>query len=74
MEIFKLKESEEYIELNNLLKRLGWVATGGEAKMHIKEGKITVNGEVETRIRKKMRAGDVAKLGDEEGKVESHAA
>jgi len=69
MEEFKLKESEEYIELNNLLKRLGWVATGGEAKMMIKEGKITVNGEVEKRVRKKMRVGDVAKQGESEGKV-----
>lgn len=70
MEIFKLKESEEYIELNNLLKRLGWVATGGEAKMHIKEGKVTVNDEVELRVRKKMRSGDTVVSGTQEGKVE----
>lgn len=70
MEVFKLKENEEYIELNNLLKRFSWVASGGEAKSVIKEGKITVNGETELRVRKKMRAGDSVKFGDKEGKVE----
>ena len=66
MEIFKLKPSEEDIELNNLLKRLGWVATGGEAKFAIKEGKVIVNGDVDTRVRKKMRSGDIAKFGSDE--------
>lgn len=70
METFKLKEGEEYIELNNLLKTLSWVASGGEAKMAIKEGKVIVNGEKELRIRKKMRAGDTFSLGKDKGKVE----
>ncbi|MTI38370.1 RNA-binding S4 domain-containing protein [Fulvivirga lutimaris] len=70
MEIFKLKEDEEYIELNNLLKALNWVASGGEAKAIIKEGSVIVNGEVETRVRKKMRCGDTVKLQNDEAKVE----
>lgn len=70
MEVFKLKESEEFIELNNLLKRFGWVVTGGEAKMKIKKGEVSVNGEVETRVRKKMRSGDEVTFGKEKGKVE----
>jgi ribosome-associated protein len=69
MEIFKLKEGEEYIELNNLLKVLNLVASGGEAKNVIKEGLVTVNGEVETRIRKKMRSGETFNFGGKEGKV-----
>ena len=69
MEIFKLKESEEYIELNNLLKIFNWVASGGEGKMMIRQNEVSVNGEVETRIRRKMRSGDLVKLGDKEGKV-----
>jgi len=69
MESFKLKSEEEYIELNNLLKILGWVATGGEAKLAIKQGEVIVNSEVDTRVRKKMRTGDSAKFGDEEVKI-----
>ncbi|MEO9805896.1 MAG: RNA-binding S4 domain-containing protein [Reichenbachiella sp.] len=70
MEVFKLKADEEYIELNNLLKAFGWVATGGEAKIRIDQGEVTVNGEVETRRRKKMRTGDTVLFEDMKGKVE----
>jgi ribosome-associated protein len=70
MELFKLKESEEYIELNNLIKRFGGVTTGGEAKMAINQGEVKVNNEVETRVRKKMRSGETVAYGSEEGKVE----
>ena len=70
MEVFKLKEDEEYIELNNLLKRFSWVGSGGEAKILIKEGEVMVNGEVETRVRKKMHSGDTVQLDDKTGKVE----
>lgn len=62
METFKLKESEEYIELNNLIKMLGWVATGGEAKARIDQQEVLVNGEIETRRRKKVRPGDVVQF------------
>jgi len=69
MEVFILKEGELYIELNNLLKRFSWVASGGEAKILIKEGEVRVNGEVETRVRKKMYSGDTVALDDMEGKI-----
>lgn len=69
METFNLKPDEEYIELNNLLKALGWVATGGEAKIRIDNGEVKVNNEVETRRRKKMRAGDTVEFEGEKGKV-----
>lgn len=69
MEIFKLRPDEEYIELNNLLKAFGWVATGGEAKIRIDNGEVTVNGEVETRRRKKMKAGDKVAFDNQTGKI-----
>ncbi len=59
MENFKLKEGEEDIELKNLIKLLGWVDTGGEAKVRIDNQEIKVNGEIETQRRKKIRRGDV---------------
>ncbi|MEQ9166131.1 MAG: RNA-binding S4 domain-containing protein [Fulvivirga sp.] len=71
MEIFKLKKDEDYIELNNLLKTLNWVASGGEAKALIQEGNVIVNNEVETRVRKKMRAGDIVKLYEYEAQVKA---
>ncbi|MFT6855969.1 MAG: ribosome-associated protein [Cyclobacteriaceae bacterium] len=58
MEKFKLKQGEDFIELNNLLKILGWVSTGGQAKQAISEGLVEVNKKVDTRKRMKLRSGD----------------
>lgn len=49
----------EFVELCNLLKLESLTQSGGEAKFVIAEGHVRVNGEVETRKRKKVRAGDV---------------
>ncbi len=54
---FKLKT--EFIELDNMLKALQLVASGAEAKQCIQSGLVKVNGQVENRIRRKLRAGDV---------------
>ena len=70
MENFKLKEGEEYIELKNLIKILGWVGTGGEAKFRIDNQEIKVNGEIETQRRKKIRSGDIVMSGDNQAQVE----
>jgi ribosome-associated protein len=58
------------IRLDQLLKAHGLVDTGGQAKLLIQEGEVQVNGEVETRRRRQLHAGDVVLLGDEELKVE----
>lgn len=63
MENFTLKAGEEYIELKNLIKLLGWVDTGGEATSRIDNQEITVNGAIETQRRKKVRSGDVVTFG-----------
>ena len=70
MDTFKLDESEEYIELNNLIKILGWVATGGEAKARIDQQEVKVNGEIETRRRKKIRVGDIVAFNGETVTIE----
>lgn len=49
---------EEPIELCQLLKFAGLAGTGGEAKLVIARGMVSVNGEVETRKRRKIVAGD----------------
>ena len=56
METFTLKT--EFIALSQLLKTMGMVGTGGEAKMRIQAGEVLVNDQVETQVRKKLRAGD----------------
>jgi ribosome-associated protein len=56
----------EFIELNVLLKLLGLAPSGGAAKALIAEGAVTVDGDVETRIRRKLRAGQVVRLAEEE--------
>lgn len=52
--------------LDQFLK-LSWVVeTGGHAKIVIQNGEVKVNGEVETRRRRKLVVGDVVELGDKQ--------
>lgn len=48
----------EPIELCQLLKYAGLTESGGAAKAVISEGKVLLNGVVETQKRKKVMAGD----------------
>lgn len=48
----------DYIKLQDLLKLAAAVQTGGEAKLVVQEGDVTVNGEVCTMRGKKLRPGD----------------
>jgi ribosome-associated protein len=54
--------TREPVELYKILKFEGLVTTGGEAKLLIDDGQVTVNGEIETRRRKKIVDGDVIKF------------
>jgi ribosome-associated protein len=51
--------------LGRALKASGLVGTGGEAKVLIQAGEVSVNGEVETRRGRRLREGDVVEVGDE---------
>jgi ribosome-associated protein len=62
--------SEEPIELYKILKFNNMVASGGEAKYVISEGRVMVNGKVETRKRKKIFSGDVLEFGEEKIRVQ----
>jgi ribosome-associated protein len=61
--------SDAPIELYKILKFESMVASGGEAKQVIAEGRVSVNGEVETRKRKKLFSGDVVEFGDEKIRI-----
>ena len=54
----------EYIKLQDLLKFAAVTYTGGEAKVLIQDGAVSVNGQVCTQRGKKLRHGDTAQLGD----------
>ena len=51
-----------HITLNNLLKLLQLVSSGGEANVRITEREVAVNGEIELQKRKKLRPGDVIRF------------
>ena len=63
---FTLRDGEDFITLQNLLKVENIVATGGEAKYVIVDGLVQVNGECECRRGRKLRSGDVVTFEDYE--------
>ncbi len=55
----------EPVELYKILKFEGMVPSGGEAKVVIAAGLVSVNGEIETRKRKKIVGGDIIEFENE---------
>ena len=51
--------------LGRALKAAGLVGTGGEAKVLIQAGEVSVNGDVETRRGRRLEEGDVVEVGNE---------
>lgn len=60
----------EPIDLHQLLKFEGLVSSGGEAKAVIDGGLVVVNGEIETRRRKKISSGDVVEFAGEQLRIQ----
>ena len=52
------------LRLDQFLKLCGVAETGGQAKLLIQGGEILLNGEVETRRRKKLSISDVIEVDD----------
>jgi ribosome-associated protein len=53
------------VDLYKILKFEGLVGSGAEAKAVVAEGQVKVNGDVETRKRKKILDGDLIEFGTE---------
>ena len=53
----------DHITLDALLKAAGLASSGGDAKMLIQQGGVLVNGEVDLRRGRKLRAGDEVAVG-----------
>jgi ribosome-associated protein len=51
-------KSESTIQLDQFMKLKGLVSTGGQAKLIIQAGEVLVNGVIESRRKKKLKAGD----------------
>ncbi|MEW5845250.1 MAG: RNA-binding S4 domain-containing protein [Bacteroidota bacterium] len=55
----------EFIQLDKLLKVCRVVSSGGEAHQLVDEGKVKLNGTIESRRRAKIRPGDRVQIGSE---------
>ena len=66
----KIKIQTEFIRLDSLLKLSGLVDTGGQAKVMIQNGDISVNGEACLMRGKKLRPGDIVACTGKEFQVE----
>lgn len=62
--------NREPVELYKILKMENLVMSGGEAKYVISQGLVEVNGETETRKRKKIYNGDLIRFQDVRMRVE----
>lgn len=54
-----VKINTEPVELYKILKFENLAGSGGEAKHFVADGRVTVNGKIETRRRNKIYSGDV---------------
>lgn len=67
METITIKD--EFIKLGQAMKLAGLVSNGVDAKFIIQDGKVKLNGEVETRRGKKVYNGDVIEFNGSQVKV-----
>jgi len=65
----QVKIKTDYIQLDQFLKWANIAETGGQAKILIKQGYVTVNGEREVRRGRKLKQGDIVMV-KEIGKFE----
>ena len=59
----------DMIRLGQFLKLADLIATGGEAKILIASGDVTVNGEVDTRRGRQLQPGDVVSVRGQSARV-----
>jgi ribosome-associated protein len=69
MQQLQFELTEDFIELNNLLKVMGLCDSGGAGKMMVAQGIVKVNGQQELRKTCKIRAGQTVSVADVRIKV-----
>jgi len=65
-------DERDGLRLDDALKLGGMVATGGEAKQRIQAGEVRVNGQVETRRKRRVGPGDVIEFAGEAFEIEAN--
>ncbi len=55
-------ETSRPLRLDQLLQLVGIAQTGGQAKFLIQGGEVAINGEIDTRRKRKLSAGDVVQF------------
>jgi ribosome-associated protein len=60
----EFKLNDDYIELYKLIKVLGLVDSGADAKQLVSEGHVRRNGEVELRKRAKILQGEIIEIAE----------
>ncbi len=61
-EVETVEINTDFIKLDQLMKWANFTASGSEAKMHILEGRVKVNGNIEIRRGKKIYSGDTVEF------------
>lgn len=69
MEVLRLREKDDYINLSQLLKAMNLVESGAMAKEVIDEGLVKVDGETESRYRRKLYDGMIVEYNEKQIQV-----
>ena len=64
MQQLQFELTDEFIELNNLLKIMGLCDSGGAGKVLVAQGNVKVNGQQELRKTCKIRPGQTVRVAD----------
>jgi S4 domain protein YaaA len=61
----EIKIETDFITLGQLLKDVGIIQTGGQAKWYLQDNSVKINDTLENRRGKKIRKGDVVVIADQ---------
>lgn len=67
--IIEVKIDTEYLQLQQLLKMVDLIDSGGQAKMFLEQNEVLVDGEAENRRGRKLYPGSLVKVFDKTYKV-----
>jgi ribosome-associated protein len=63
MDMQQFQLNDEYVRLCDLLKLAGLATSGAQGKQLVAEGRVTVDGRLESRKTAKIRAGQTVQCG-----------
>jgi ribosome-associated protein len=67
--VHDIEITTETIRLGQLLKLANLVDSGADAKLLLAGGEVLVNGEIEIRRGRQLRAGDIVEFDDEQVRI-----